>query len=180
MKNIFFAIILFFTLVALPSCLDSDNPYEKYADWRKQNDEYINSRLYEKNPDGSMKYMRIVPAWAPNVLVLMQWHNDTSLTRKNLSPLDNSRISVKYEGMLIDSTKFDSSYSRTDSSYVTMPKNNIMGWRAALPYMHVGDSVTMLIASGAAYGSYGTSVIKPYSTLIFNVKLREIIDFETP
>lgn len=180
MRKILAAILLSTFCLTLPSCMESDNNYDKYASWRKQNDEFINSRLNEKRPDGTLKYMKIVPRWAPNVLVLLEWHNDTSLTSKNLRPLDNSTISVKYEGMLIDSTKFDSSYSRADSAYVTRPINNILGWRAALPYIHVGDSVTMLIASGAAYGSYGTSNIKPYSTLIFNLKLKEIIDLERP
>ena len=180
MRKLLPLIAILFFCISISSCLQSDNVYDKYADWRKENDAYMNQRLTEQNPNGTMRYMRIVPPWAPNVLVLMEWHNDTNLTKMNPMPLDNSTIGIKYEGHLIDSTLFDNSYSQKDSLYVTMPKANILGMRAALPFMHIGDSVTMLIASGAAYGSYENGNIKPYSTLIFNVKLVDIYDLTIP
>lgn len=179
MRKLFYPLIILALCAICQSCLNSNNIYDKYKEWRDQNDEYMNKRIFEQNPDGSMKYMRINPKWAPNILVLMQWHNDTTQTSKLLSPLDNSTIGIKYEGFLIDSTAFDNSFSLADSLYVTKPKNNILGMRAALPFMHVGDSVTMLIPSAAAYGESESGAIKPYSTLIFNVKLVDIYNLTT-
>ncbi len=167
-------------LLPLASCLDDDDK-DRYADWKKENEEYALKAEIERNADGTPVYTKVVPDWASGIYVLMKWHNDRSLTADKLVPLDNSTCEVKYLGELIDDTQFDSSFAQVDSVYKTQPYKNIPGFWAALTSMHVGDSVTVVIPWQAAYGSSGSgSKIKPYSTLIFHLKLKGISSYETP
>ena len=173
-------------MLPLVSCLgdDDDSNEKRYADWKKQNEEFVEKKLAERNPDGTEVYTKIVPDWSTKVYILMKWHNDRSLTEKELVPLENSTCNVKYLGELIDGEKFDSSFSLTengDSIYLTQPYKNIPGFWAALTQMHVGDSVTAIIPWSAAYGSTGSgSTIKPFSTLVFHLKLKAITNYQTP
>ena len=44
--------------------------------------------------------------------------------------------------------------------------------------MNVGDSVEIIIPYNMGYGGSQTGIIKPYSTLIFNLKLVDIPYYE--
>lgn len=180
-RNIALGAALLTGSVALTGCLGEKE--EDYSGWKEENNAYVASLENEVNEDGSKKYEKHVPVWEPGVFVLMQWHNDRSKTLLNLSPLDNSTVNVKYDLELIDGTKIDDSYSMTtygDSIYRTRPCNNIVGFWAALRQMHVGDSVTCIIPSNAGYGSTAYGSIKPYSTLVYHMKLKSIQAFEVP
>ncbi len=112
----------------------------------------------------------------------MRWHNDRSLTEKNLSPLSTSTIDVKYQVQDIDSVMIDNSYSRTtpaDSVYRTQLNKNLSGWVIALSAMHVGDSCTIIIPYSQAYGAREYGKVKPYSNLIFQVRLLGIPGYQT-
>jgi FKBP-type peptidyl-prolyl cis-trans isomerase FklB len=51
----------------------------------------------------------------------------------------------------------------------------IKGWTEALTMMPVGSKWRLFIPSDLAYGDRDTGAIKPYSTLIFDVELVEIV-----
>lgn len=179
MKNFIRTALAACLVLPLASCLDDDN-LKDYGEWKEKNEEFILEKQYSMSADGSYVYERINAGWAPDIFVLMKWHNDRLLTEKNLVPLDNSTVDVKYQVMLMDSTIMDSSYSRTDSVYTSQPYKNIPGFWLALTNMHVGDSVTVIIPWQAAYGSTGSGDIKPYSALIFDMKLKGIPYYQTP
>ncbi|MDE5846117.1 MAG: FKBP-type peptidyl-prolyl cis-trans isomerase [Muribaculaceae bacterium] len=112
--------------------------------------------------------------------ILAQWHNDRSLTAGNLVPMDNSTVDIIYEGKYYNGVTFDSSFSQTtygDSIYRCKPTDMISGFWAMLTNMHVGDSVTCVIPSSAGYGASSSSLM-PYSTLVFNIKLKSIYKYE--
>ena len=90
-------------------------------------------------------------------------------------PADTSRVKVNYRGTLIDGTEFDSSYKRKEPS--TFRANQVIkGWTEALTMMPVGSKWELYIPSELAYGSRETGGdIKPFSTLIFEVELLEIV-----
>ncbi len=151
MKKTFYIIAAFFVLCMLPSCLGDDEP-ETYEKWRKENEKWIDAKA------------------------------DRSLTEKNLSPLSTSTIDVKYQVQDIDSVMIDNSYSRTtpaDSVYRTQLNKNLSGWVIALSAMHVGDSCTIIIPYSQAYGAREYGKVKPYSNLIFQVRLLGIPGYQT-
>ena len=98
--------------------------------------------------------------------------------------MSNSTIDMKYHGRLITGEAFDSSYLRTqprDSIFRTKLNNTINGWIIGVSQMHIGDSCTIVIPYLQGYGASGSgSGIKPYSNLIFDVKLVDIPGYEKP
>lgn len=169
------------SLLFLPSCLNEED--QDYEEWQKQNDEYVAQAETLKDKDGSLYYERLTPVWAPEAFTLVHWHTDRSKTAGNLSPLDNSVCNVKYELLDIEENVIDSSYKSTtygDSIYQTRPINNIIGFWNTLTQMHVGDSVTAVMPYSSAYGNVSYGGIKPYSTLIYRIKLVSIPRYEIP
>src|SRR5690606_36688534 len=86
----------------------------------------------------------------------------------------SDEIKVHYAGYLIDGTKFDCSYDRGDHIVLNLNKV-IKGWTIALPLMNVGAKYKIYIPYELAYGERGSGRIPPYSTLIFEIELLDII-----
>lgn len=164
----------------LTSCFDdAESTSEKYKEWRQQNEQYV-TEAAAKTEGGIPYYTRITPSWAPNAFVLVHWHNNRSLTQGNLSPMDNSTTQITYELFDIEGTRISDSFNNADSIYTSRPSQNIIGMWTALTHMNVGDSVTMVIPSQAGYGEMNYGGVQPYSTLIYNVKLKAVTAYEVP
>ena len=89
-------------------------------------------------------------------------------------PTARQKVSVDYEGRLIDGTVFDSSYKRGKPSSFQV-NQVIKGWTEALELMPVGSKWELYIPYQLAYGDRETGKeIKPYSALIFTVELHGI------
>ena len=160
------------------SCDDDDqSTWEKYAEWRNANKAFYEEQKFKLGPDGS-EYTPIVPSWNSGAEVLIKYLNDRSKTEGNLSPMLTSTVTVKYIGRLYNGEAFDSSYTKTDSNFTTGVSEVIAGWTTALQYMRVGDSARVVIPYGQAYGASGSGAIPPYSTLVFDIKLKNINDYE--
>ena len=90
-------------------------------------------------------------------------------------PTESSMVSTHYHGSLIDGTVFDSSVDRGEPVQFGVTQV-IPGWTEALQLMPVGSKWMLYIPYDLAYGERGTGAgIKPYSTLIFEVELLEIV-----
>lgn len=169
-------LILPAALALMSSCLNNDDESEDYKEWRQKNNEYIVSA------ENSKEYEKIVPNWDKASFTLMKWHNDRKKTEGSLKPLDNSTIAVKYLLTNIEGDTIDSSYKMTtygDSIYHCRPCDMITGFWIATTNMHVGDSVTAVIPYTSGYGITGSGAVLPYSTLIFQIKLKSIVAWET-
>ena len=93
---------------------------------------------------------------------------------KGAVPTEKNTVKVHYKGTLIDGTEFDSSYSRKEPS--SFPVTGVIkGWTEALTMMPVGSKWELYIPQELAYGSRNQSKIKPFSTLVFEVELLEIV-----
>lgn len=177
MKILKYILLLPLAAIMSGSCSDDKetDTWNDYAEWRETNVSWLDEQEAKTGPDGKKVYTRVVPAWNENAYVLMRWFNDTNDTRGNLRPLYTSTVDVKYIGRLYNDVPFDSSYLRTvpgDSLFRTKLTDVIAGWTIAMERMHVGDSVELLVPYMQGYGSASQgSVIKPYSTLKFNIKL---------
>lgn len=168
-------------LLLLNSCLDDNDADD--TQWIDDNRQYLLDCENKVDASGNKVFEKIVPSWAPGTYVLMQWHNDRTKTEKNLSPLDNSTVYVTYELQNVKGETLQTSFSSTqygDSIYCTRPNQNIIGFWAALTNMHVGDSVTMVIPSSAAYGNTAHGTVPAYSTLVYGVKLKAIPAYQIP
>jgi FKBP-type peptidyl-prolyl cis-trans isomerase len=84
-------------------------------------------------------------------------------------------VRVHYEGALTNGAVFDSSYSRGEP--IEFPLNAVIpGWTEGLQLMGVGSKYRLIIPSDLGYGPQGAGPqIPPYSTLIFEVDLLDII-----
>lgn len=90
-------------------------------------------------------------------------------------PTAQNTVKVHYVGTLIDGTEFDSSIKRNEPAQFPVA-GVIPGWTEALQLMPVGSKFKLYIPESIAYGAAGAGeVIKPYSTLIFEVELLEIV-----
>jgi FKBP-type peptidyl-prolyl cis-trans isomerase FklB len=90
-------------------------------------------------------------------------------------PTADNTVKVHYVGTLIDGTQFDSSIERGEPAQFPV-SGVIPGWTEALQLMPVGSKFKLYLPESLAYGASGAGdQIKPYSTLIFEVELLEIV-----
>jgi FKBP-type peptidyl-prolyl cis-trans isomerase FklB len=91
------------------------------------------------------------------------------------SPKIHNKVSVHYEGRLLDGTIFDSSYERGKPMTFT-PGGVIKAWREALTLMQTGSKWKLYVPSELGYGETGAGdIIGPNATLIFDIELLEVI-----
>ena len=90
-------------------------------------------------------------------------------------PARQDQVRVHYTGRLVDGTVFDSSVERGQPA--EFPVNGVIpGWIEALTMMPVGSKWQLYIPHNLAYGERGAGAsIPPYSALVFDVELLEIL-----
>lgn len=88
-------------------------------------------------------------------------------------PKQNSRVTVHYEGKLIDGKIFDSSIERKEPATFGVTQV-IPGWTEALQRMRVGDKWKLVIPPDLAYGEQGRPGIPPNAALVFEVELLKV------
>ena len=90
-------------------------------------------------------------------------------------PRPTSKVSVNYEGRLLDGTVFDSSIARGQAVDFQVSQV-IAGWTEGLQLMQEGAKYRFFIPAKLAYGEIGAGdAIGPNSTLIFDVELLKVL-----
>ncbi|AWL30345.1 peptidylprolyl isomerase [Acinetobacter defluvii] len=90
-------------------------------------------------------------------------------------PRATSKVSVNYEGRLLDGTVFDSSIARGQAVDFQVSQV-IAGWTEGLQLMQEGAKYRLFIPAKLAYGEIGAGdAIGPNSTLIFDVELLKVL-----
>lgn len=92
-------------------------------------------------------------------------------------PTDANKVSVHYEGKLVDGSVFDSSYQRGEP--IEFPLNAVIpGWTEGVQLMSEGDKFRFYIPPALGYGAQGTpgGPIGPNEALIFEVELLKVIN----
>ncbi|TNF98851.1 MAG: FKBP-type peptidyl-prolyl cis-trans isomerase [Gammaproteobacteria bacterium] len=96
-----------------------------------------------------------------------------------VSPAATDMVKVHYHGTLIDGTVFDSSVDRGEP--IDFALNQVIaGWTEGLQLMKEGGKSVLYIPSELAYGDRDLGVIKPNSTLIFEVELIKVQQLNIP
>lgn len=90
-------------------------------------------------------------------------------------PTAQSKVRTHYHGTFIDGKVFDSSYERGQPA--EFPVGGVIaGWTEALQLMSKGAKWRLYVPYQLAYGSQGSpGGIPPYSTLVFDVELLDIL-----
>ena len=96
-------------------------------------------------------------------------------TGEGEKPTAESTVRVDYHGTLVNGTVFDSSYERGQPA--EFPVGGVIkGWTEALQMMPVGTKWRLYVPHELAYGERGAgAAIAPFSTLVFDVELHEIL-----
>lgn len=89
-------------------------------------------------------------------------------------PGPEEMVRVHYTGTLLDGTTFDSSVERGEPAEFGV-NQVIRGWQEAIQLMPVGSKFKVYIPFELAYGENGTGPIPPFSTLVFEVELLDIV-----
>jgi FKBP-type peptidyl-prolyl cis-trans isomerase FklB len=90
-------------------------------------------------------------------------------------PKATDKVRCHYEGTLIDGTVFDSSYQRNEPAVFGL-NQVVTGWTEGVQLMGEGAKYRFYIPYLLAYGEGGAGAsIPPYSTLIFDVELLEVL-----
>ena len=127
---------------------------EKYGDWKKECEDYM-AKIAKKEGIkelGDGIYYEVLTEGNGPV------------------PADTCRVSVNYEGKLLNDTIFDSSYERKEPAKF-MVKQVIPGWQKALTNMPVGSTWMVYIPQEQAYGERDGGKIPPFSCLIFKIEM---------
>ncbi|MCB9245909.1 MAG: FKBP-type peptidyl-prolyl cis-trans isomerase [Flavobacteriales bacterium] len=89
-------------------------------------------------------------------------------------PKDGDKVRTHYTGKLTNGTIFDSSVQRGTPAEFELDRV-IPGWTEALKMMPVGSKWILTIPPDLAYGSRNMGNIPPYSVLIFEIELLDIV-----
>ncbi len=130
--------------------------------------------LAQKNLKAGQKYLAANKA-KPGVVTLPNGLQYKVITPgKGKKPSAKDKVTVNYEGKLIDGKVFDSSYKRGKPAQ--FPVNGVIpGWTQALQLMKTGATWMVYIPAKLAYGARGVpGVIEPNQTLVFKVNLIKI------
>jgi FKBP-type peptidyl-prolyl cis-trans isomerase len=92
---------------------------------------------------------------------------------KGKSAVKGQRVTVHYEGALMDGTLFDSSYKRGKPIDFTLGTGQVIpGWDEGIGLLREGSKARFVIPPQLAYGSTGAGgVIPPNAALLFDVEL---------
>lgn len=135
---------------------------EEYADYIAENKEFLEKNKEKegvKTTESGLQYKVLEMGEGPK-------------------PGMRDTVLVHYTGRLINDTIFDSSVQRGEPAQFK-PSTLIKGWAEGLQLMPEGSKFMFFIPSELGYGSSGAGQqIKPFSTLIFEVELLDVVNKE--
>ncbi len=170
MRRIFY--LLFLPLFFLTSCEDFDT-------WREYNESWIEAKEATLGEDSELEVIETVVL--PSGVLIEKYHNGYgAIPKPSEDPTTglSSYVCVTYSGWLIDGTLFDSGEESTLALSAV-----IDGWQYALSTMKQGSHWRIYIPYDVGYGEdgyqpdYGNFTIPPYSTLIFDIDLVDVLNY---
>ena len=155
--------------------MDQEAAYNYIQNYYSKKQEIENKEKYGKNIDEGKKAIEDF-AKQNDVITTesgLAYRYATKGTGK--TPVDGDKVKVTYRGTLGNGTEFDKSEEPVEFGVNQV----IPGWTELLKLMKEGDQVIAYIPYDLAYGANGSgSSIEPFSTLIFDVTLLEVIPAE--
>ncbi|CAL2083631.1 FKBP-type peptidyl-prolyl cis-trans isomerase [Tenacibaculum sp. 190524A02b] len=133
---------------------------EEFGDYKKENEKFLADNKGKEGVKTTASGLQYV--------VLKEGNGE--------SPKADERVKVHYHGTLIDGTVFDSSVDRKQPMEFGVGQV-IKGWTEGLQLMKPGAKYKFFIPQELAYGATPRpgGKIKPFSALVFEVELLEIV-----
>lgn len=180
------SLIHLFTLsLILVSCSEEDTTEDEYANWQERNEAKIDQWAALANNGTYQKILTYTKeASTPgleNGDYIYYEVLETGEGKK--SPLYTDTVRVAYRGRLIPTTSYSDGYV-IDQTYLNdfdwntasmtdyAASNFVNGFTTALMNMHPGDHWRVYIPYQLGYGSSGSTTIKGYSNLTFDIALK--------
>ena len=169
MRNLFY-LFAFVVLIASFNACNKDNTDEAWRD--------ANTNAYDnmtKNP----AYTALPPGTGPSGVYYKLIKSGTGTEY----PIQTSKVKVLYKGTYYDGTVFDAGSGSSNIPVEFSLSSTVRGFSFALQNMVVGDKWEIWIPYYLGYGSAGyqttyyQTLIKGYSTLVFEVELVEITQY---
>lgn len=139
-----FLAILFLCMAAVSSCKKDEDPEKQMTDFIKQNN--INA----VRDDSGLYYQIIKPGSG------------------SFNYPSNTKITIKYEGRLLDGTVFDNGDGKEQIFNLA---ELISGWRIGIPKIQKGGEIRLIVPPGLGYGSSSVGPIPGNSVLDFTIQL---------
>jgi FKBP-type peptidyl-prolyl cis-trans isomerase len=99
-----------------------------------------------------------------------------AVTGTGISPVNADSVYIKYTGMFLDGTIFDSTVI-TGKLLGTLVYRFVPGFSEGLTLMKQGGKSTLLIPSSLAYGATGNYGISGYTPLLFDIELVKVVRY---
>ena len=168
MKKIFFFFLLLFTMYSCD---------ERFVSWKDYNEEWLIAQRANLGKDTNVVEVEILSS---GVLIEKYHTGYGAIPKPSVDPSVgiSSAVQVKYRGWLVDGTVFD--FSEKATFYLS---DVIPGWQEAMSKMPQGSHWRVYIPYYKGYGEtgskglYGNFSIPPYSTLIFDIDLIEVVNY---
>lgn len=201
-NRIFWLVIILSALtIGFSSCAKDTEVADPYANWKERNEHFIDSiadvadnppfgEIWKKYANYKIKFDEINYKYEVHDYVYVKYAKKEDIFDGS-EPLINfgDTVSMAYQGFIINGTRFDGNYYGTFDKEVTdnftkfgIAENNeisyVVGWTTALMNMKpdMSDKATVYIPYQMGYGEQNKSdVIRPYSTLIFEMYIDEVI-----
>lgn len=162
----------------LTDVFDEKEPKLTYDEAQQLLNEYfqnLQKERFELNEKAGKEFLTINKN-KPGVVELSSGLQYMVLTKgEGSKPTAADSVKCHYHGTTIDGNVFDSSVERGQPAVFGVTQV-IPGWVEALQLMETGSKWRLFIPSELAYGAAGAGeAIEPYSTLIFDVELLEIV-----
>ena len=201
-NRIFWLVIILSVLtIGFSSCAKDTEVADPYANWKERNEHFIDSiadvadnppsgEIWKKYANYKIKFDEINYKYEVHDYVYVKYAKKEDIFDGS-EPLINfgDTVSMAYQGFIINGTRFDGNYYGTFDKKVTdnftnfgIAENNdisyVVGWTTALMHMKpdMSDKATVYIPYQMGYKDENRSdVIRPYSTLIFEMYIDEVI-----
>ncbi|MGL5318962.1 MAG: FKBP-type peptidyl-prolyl cis-trans isomerase [Bacteroidales bacterium] len=203
-KSFAFFLVAVTFILSFSSCLNTDNPYDTYTAWIGQNEQFFDAEVKAYQDSAKLLpetyVVDSIPSNQGGGVIIYKYITKGTGTE---SPFYNSKAKVYYTGKSLkngsnaeaDMTIFDTTFRIVNkpgsnpvvpltyeemkfyNSPATFEVNSLIkGWTYLLQQLVAGDRVRVTIPWYLAYGANSQGAILPFSTLIFDVELVEVIN----
>ena len=181
-RHLLWFVTLLLSLGAVTSCSETENEdIDEYANWQQRNDNYFAAlkgkysrlKVYYQNPDIEG------PSTSYIYYEVLEEGEETD------SPASADTVLLAYRGRLIPSVsysqgyEFDRTFTTKDFEWNTAgfvrgtASSFVNGFTTALFHMHPGDRWRVYIPYALGYGATAKTGIPAYSTLIFEIAMKD-------